>query len=80
MSRGVKYANAQQIPHRKIRSIPFDEMSYTDMLIEIRIVHEKLQDRWTTPQERIDLHKYLKKLNREVYDYEKFRGIPHTAI
>lgn len=64
---------------RPIRSIPIDEMKYTDMLIEIQNVHAKMQERWISHEERIDLHKYLKKLNREVYDYEEFRGIPHTV-
>lgn len=68
------------MPKRPIRSIPLDEMRYTDMLIEVQNVNERLQDRFIKTQERIDLHKYLKKLNKEIYDYEEFRGIPHTAI
>ena len=65
---------------RPIRSIPLHEMKYIDMLIEIQNVNKRLQDRFIKTQERIDLHKYLKKLNKEVYDFEEFRGIPHTTI
>lgn len=64
---------------RPIRSIPFDEMKYVDMLIEIQNVNERLQMKHIRQEERIDLHKYLNKLNREVYDYENFHGIPHTV-
>lgn len=72
--------NPQQMPKRPIRSIPFDEMRYTDMLVEIGNVKERLNDRFIKVQERIDLRKYLRKLEKEVYDFEEFRGIPHTAV
>lgn len=71
--------NPQQMPKRPIRSIPFNEMKYLDMLIEIQNVNERLQMKRIRQEERIDLHKYLNKLNREVYEYEEFRGIPHTV-
>ena len=71
--------NPQQMPKRPIRSIPFNEMKYLDMLIEIQNVNERLQMKRISLEERRDLYKYLKKLNREVYEYEEFRGIPHTV-
>ena len=71
--------NPQQMPKRPIRSIPFNQMKYLDMLIEIQNVNERLQMKRIPLEERRDLYKYLKKLNREVYEYEEFRGIPHTV-
>lgn len=71
--------NPQQMPKRPIRSIPFNEMKYLDMLVEIQNVNERLQMKRISLEERRDLYKYLKKLNREVYEYEEFRGIPHTV-
>ena len=64
---------------RPIRSIPFHQMKYLDMLIEIENVNARLQMKRIRHEERRDLWEYLKKLNKEVYDYEEFRGIPHTV-
>ena len=71
--------NPQQMPKRPIRSIPFNQMKYLDMLIEIENVNEQLKKKRISPEERRDVYKYRNKLNKEVYDYEEFRGIPHTV-
>lgn len=60
-----------------IRRKSIDSMSYADMLIEIQNVRERLQDKSISHEERIDLYKYLKKLDKEIYDFEEFQKIPH---
>ena len=61
-----------------IKQKPLNEMKYPEMVTEIRNVRKVLKDRFIDTRERTNLHKYVRRLEREVYDYETFRNLPHT--
>lgn len=67
-------------PLKSIRKKPIWQMKYDEMTNEIINVRKCLKERFLDITERSDLRKYVRKLEKEVYDYEKFRGIPHTTI